>query len=508
MTETQGPAKPDLTDGIPLDKLVDGGMVVGLVGDEEVLLARRGEEIFAIGAHCTHYHAPLADGLIVGDTVRCPWHHACFSLRTGEALRAPALDPIDCWRVERAGDKIFVKEKISASVTAKPRSASDPESVVIIGGGAAGLAAADMLRREGYEGKVTLLSADEAPPCDRPNLSKDFLAGTAQEDWIPLRSAEYYDAKHIDLVLGSRVSSIDVRQKRVLLESGKAYAFGALLIATGADPVRLPVPGATESQVHYLRTFADSRAIVAKTASAKRVVVIGASFIGLEVAASLRTRGIEVHVVAPDKTPLERVMGPEVGAFIRKVHEAHGVIFHLGQTVGRIEGNRAILSDGAAIDMDFIVLGVGVRPAIALGEQAGLAMDKGVAVNEYLETSAPGIFAAGDIARWPDPHSGERIRVEHWVVAERQGQVAAKNILGQRVRYDAVPFFWSQHYDVAINYVGHAEKWDATEIDGSLDAKDCAVNYKLGGRTLAVATIYRDLQSLQAELAMEQKAQP
>ena len=200
-------------------------------------------------------------------------------------------------------------------------------------------------------------------------------------------------------------------------------------------------------------------------------------------------------------------MGPEVGAFIRKVHESHGVIFHLGQTVSRVEGNRAILSDGATIDMDFIVLGVGVRPAIALGEQAGLAMDKGVAVNEYLETSVPGIFAAGDIARWPDPHSGERIRVEHWVVAERQGQVAAKNILGRRVRYDAVPFFWSQHYDVAINYVGHAEKWDAIEIDGSLDANDCAVTYKLDGRTMAVATIYRDLQSLKAELAMEQKVQ-
>jgi NADPH-dependent 2,4-dienoyl-CoA reductase/sulfur reductase-like enzyme len=221
----------------------------------------------------------------------------------------------------------------------------------------------------------------------------------------------------------------------------------------------------------------------------------------------LRAREVEVHVVAPDKTPLERIMGAEVGAFIRKVHESHGVIFHLGQTVSRVEGNRAILSDGSAIGMDFIVLGVGVRPAIALGEQAGLATDRGVSVNEFLETSAPGIFAAGDIARWPDPHSGERIRVEHWVVAERQGQVAAKNILGQRVRYDAVPFFWSQHYDVAINYVGHAEKWDAIEIDGSLDAKDCAVTYKQGGRTLAVATIYRDLQSLHAELAMEQKVQ-
>ena len=507
MADAQETSKPDLKGGIAFDDLADGGMVVGLVADEEVILARRGGEVFAVGAHCTHYHAPLADGLMVGDTLRCPWHHACFSLRTGEALRAPALDPIERWRVERVDEKIFVREKISATVAKSP-SPGGPASVVIVGGGAAGLAAADMLRREGYEGGVTLISADEAPPCDRPNLSKDYLAGTAQADWIPLRSAEYYKDNRINLVLDSRVSSIDVKRQRVQLANGTTREFGALLIATGADPVRLPVPGATDSQVHYLRTFADSRAIVAKAASAKRAVVIGASFIGLEVAASLRTRGIEVHVVAPDKTPLERVMGPEVGTYIRKVHESHGVIFHLGQTVSRVEGSRAILSDGSAVEMDFIVLGVGVRPAIALCEQAGLAMDRGVCVNEFLETSAPGIFAAGDIARWPDPHSGERIRVEHWVVAERQGQVAAKNILGQRVRYDAVPFFWSQHYDVAINYVGHAEKWDAVEIDGSLDANDCAVTYKQGGRTLAVATIYRDRQSLQVELAMEQKAQP
>lgn len=505
MADAQETSKPDLKAGIPFDELADGGMVVGLVADEEVILARRRGDVFAVGAHCTHYHAPLADGLMVGDTLRCPWHHACFSLRTGEALRAPALDPIERWRVERVGEKIFVREKFSAPV-AKSRSPSGPASVVIVGGGAAGLAAADMLRREGYQGKVTLISADEAPPCDRPNLSKDYLAGTAQADWIPLRSAAYYQDNRIDLVLDSRVSLMDVKLQRVQLANGKNFEFGALLIATGADPVRLPVPGATDAQVHYLRTFADSRAIVAKAAAAKRVVVIGASFIGLEVAASLRTRGIEVHVVAPDKTPLERVMGAQVGTYIRKVHESHGVIFHLGQTVSRVEGSRAILSDGSAVEMDFIVLGVGVRPSIALGEEAGLAMDRGVCVNEFLETSAPGIFAAGDIARWPDPHSGERIRVEHWVVAERQGQIAAKNILGQRVRYDAVPFFWSQHYDVAINYVGHAEKWDTVEIDGSLDANDCAVTYKQGGRTLAVATIYRDLQSLQAELAMEQKA--
>ncbi|HXF17829.1 MAG TPA: FAD-dependent oxidoreductase, partial [Burkholderiales bacterium] len=307
----------------------------------------------------------------------------------------------------------------------------------------------------------------------------------------------------IELVLNARVTSIDVQKKRVVLGDGRSYQFDAMLIATGADPVRLPVPGATDAQIYYLRTFADSRAIIARAMSATRVVVAGASFIGLEVAASLRARGIEVHIVAPDRTPLERVMGSQVGTFVRELHEQHGVVFHLGQTISRVDGRKVSLSDASVLDADFLVLGVGVRPSTTLAEQAGLALDRGVVVDEYLQTSAPGVFAAGDIARWPDPHSGERIRVEHWVVAERQGQVAARNILGRRERFDAVPFFWSQHYDVSINYVGHAENWDAVEIDGSLQAKDCAVTYKRGKRALAVATIFRDAQSLKAEVAME-----
>ncbi|HEX4986520.1 MAG TPA: FAD-dependent oxidoreductase, partial [Burkholderiales bacterium] len=458
-------------------------------------------EFFAIGAHCTHYHGPLADGLIVGDTVRCPWHHACFSLRTGEALRAPALDPVDCWSVERSGDKVFVRGKVPRP--AKPGAKGGPQSVVIVGGGAAGLAAADMLRREGYDGGVTIVSADAYPPCDRPNLSKDYLAGTAQEDWIPLRAPDYYSERRIELVLGTRAIALDAKDRRVQLEDGKFLPYGALLLATGAEPVRIPVPGAAEEKLHYLRTFADSKAIVAAAAGAKRVIVVGASFIGLEVAASLRTRGLEVHVVAPDKVPLERVMGAQIGGFVRKLHEEHGVSFHLGQTVTRMDGDRAILSGGGTLDADFVVLGVGVRPALQLAEQAGLALDRGVAVDECLQTSVPGIYAAGDIARWPDPHTGERIRVEHWVVAQRQGQVAAQNMLGRRVRFDAVPFFWSQHYDVPINYVGHAESWDAVDIDGSLEARDCAVTYSRGGRRLAVATIYRDVQSLRVEQAME-----
>ena len=501
MADADTASKPDLTAGVRLQDLPDRVPLSGRVGEDEVILVRQAEDVFAVGAHCTHYHGPLADGLVDRDTIRCPWHHACFSLRTGEPLRAPALDPIASYRVERTGDMVFVREKRADQPKRRPPVV--PSSVVIAGGGAAGLAAADMLRREGYEGPLTLLSADADPPVDRPNLSKDFLAGTAQEDWIPLRAPEYYTDQHIDLRLGSRVASLDVSARRLRLENGATHEFGALLIATGADPVRLTIPGAAPSQVLYLRTFADSKAIIAAAAAARRVVVVGAGFIGLEVAASLRARGVDVHVVAPGHQPLERVMGAKVGEFIRSLHETQGVVFHLGATVGRVDGRTVTLSDGGTVDADVIVVGVGVRPAIAWAEQSGLTVDKGIVVNEYLETSVPGVFAAGDIARWPDPHTGDRIRVEHWVVAERQGQVAAKNMLGLRQRFDAVPFFWSQHYDVTINYVGHAERWDAIEIDGNLGDKDATVTFTRAGRVLAVATVFRDAASLEAELRME-----
>lgn len=360
-----------------------------------------------------------------------------------------------------------------------------------------------MLRREGYDGAVTMISADESAPCDRPNLSKDFLAGTAPEDWIPLRPPDFYKDKRIDLVLGAKVSALDLSKKQVRLENGKTYGFEALLLATGAEPVRLKIEGAAEGQLNYLRTLADSRAIIAKAASARRAAVVGASFIGLEVAASLRTRGLAVEVIAPESQPLERVMGSQIGSLVRRLHAEHGVAFHMGATVKRIDGHKLTLSDGSTVEADFVVLGVGVQPSVALAEHAGLTTGRGVVVNQYLETSAPGVFAAGDIARWPDHYSGQPIRVEHWVVAERQGQTAARNILGYREPFNAVPFFWSQHYDVAINYVGHAEKWDAEEVEGSLEARDCAVTYKMGGKMLAVATISRDLESLRAEAGME-----
>ena len=502
MAETRESKGPDLSSGTPLNSLTDGGMIAGHVGEDEVLLARTGNEYFAVGARCTHYKGRLARGLIVGDTVRCPLHHACFSLRTGEALCAPAFDSIKRWRVEVAGDRAFVRDTLTDVPTVrKPQ--SPPESILIIGGGAAGSSAADMIRREGYEGPVTIVSADPDLPVDRPNLSKDYLAGDAQEDWLPIWSKENYDDRKIELVLGRRATTLDTKSRTVGFDDGSKRSYGALLIATGADPVQLPIAGSPQIPVFYLRTTSDARAIIGKAEGARRALVIGASFIGLEVSASLRKRGIEVDVVAPDTLPLERVMGPEIGRFVQSMHESNGVRFHLGQTVASVNGRSIALSGGEQLDADFIVVGVGVRPALALAEAGGLAIDKGITVNEYFETSAPNVFAAGDNARWPDPHTGRNIRVEHWVVAQRQAQTAARNMLGRREKFDAVPFFWSRHYDISIQYVGHAEQWDKIDIDGSPAEKNCRVTYSLGGKKLAVATIGRQRESLMAETELE-----
>jgi NADPH-dependent 2,4-dienoyl-CoA reductase/sulfur reductase-like enzyme/nitrite reductase/ring-hydroxylating ferredoxin subunit len=502
MAEPRVPHGPDLSLGTPIAGSTDGVMISGHVGDDEVVLARSGNEFFAVGARCTHYRGRLARGLIVGDTVRCPLHHACFSLRTGEALRAPAFDPISRWRVEVVGDMAFVREKLTAAPGAAPPSAS-PDSILIIGGGAAGSAAADMIRREGYEGPVTIVSADSDLPVDRPNLSKDYLAGDAQDDWLPIWSSEQYAERNIELVLGRRAMSLDPNTRKVGLDDGSTRSYGALLIAIGAEPLHLPIPGASQVPVFYLRTWADGRAIVAKLAGAKRALVIGASFIGLEVSASLRKRGLEVDVVAPEKLPLERVMGADIGRFVQAIHESNGVRFHLGQTVASGNGRSITLSGGDTLDADFIVVGAGVRPALALAEASGLAIDKGIVVNEYLQTTAPNVFAAGDNVRWPDPHTGKNIRVEHWVVAQRQGQTAARNMLGRHERFDAVPFFWSRHFDISISYVGHADQWDNVAIDGSLAEKNCRVTYSSGGNTLAVATVGRQRESLVAETELE-----
>ena len=505
--EQSKPKGPNFVHGITLGDIPDGGMVGGHVGDDAVLLARRGNEMFAIGSTCSHYGGPLAEGLMVGETVHCPWHHARFSLRTGEAVAAPAFNPMPCWRVEMREGKAFVREKIDQSIdrkrAARTGGARHPDRVVIVGGGAAGFAAAEMLRREGFAGSLTMISSDDAAPYDRPNCSKDYLAGNAPEDWMPLRPPEYFTNENIDLRLRTEVSAIDPKRREVMLANGQMVPFDSLLLATGAEPIRLDIPGAQLPHVHVLRSLADSRAIIAAAKQTRRAVIIGASFIGLEVAAALRTREIEVHVVAPERQPLERVLGREYGDLIRAIHEEHGVVFHLGETANTIEAKNVRLKGGAVLPADLVVVGIGVRARVGLAERAGLKVDRGVVVNEWLETSAPRIFAAGDIARWPDPHTGESLRIEHWVVAERQGQTAARNILGEGQRFSDVPFFWSQHYDVPIAYSGHAEKWDRLDIEGDIGGRNCLVRYRRNSKVLAVASIFRDLENLKEEAAME-----
>ncbi|QUN56898.1 FAD-dependent oxidoreductase [Burkholderia cenocepacia] len=508
MTGSDASSRPDLTQGVALDDLADGAMIEGHVGDAAVLLVRRGDELFAVGAQCPHYGGPLAEGLLVGDTIRCPWHHAAFCLRTGEMERAPALDGLPCWRVERRDGRAVVVDARPAAVPPALKATGLPASVVIVGGGAAAIAAAVTLRQEGYPHAITLLSADADPPYDRPNLSKDYLAGTAQADWLPLRAPSFYAEQRIDVRCNTRVTRIDPAQRSVELADGGRVDYGALLLATGAEPNKLNVPGADLPHVCTLRSRADCDVLIGKLKTARRCVVVGASFIGLEAAAALRTRGLDVHVVAPDPHPMGRVLGDALGDTIKALHEAHGVVFHLGATPARIGPDSVTLSNGDVLPADVVLVGIGVHPNVELAQDAGLAVERGVTVDRFLQTSAPGIYAAGDIARWPDPLTGQRIRVEHWVVAERQGIVAARNLLGQQRPFDAVPFFWSQHYDLTLRYVGHAEQWDRVEIDGDLGAHDCSIAYWRGNTRLAVVTIARDLDNLKAEAALERQMTP
>jgi NADPH-dependent 2,4-dienoyl-CoA reductase/sulfur reductase-like enzyme/nitrite reductase/ring-hydroxylating ferredoxin subunit len=492
---------PDLGAGVKFGELVESEPLLGHFEGEPVILVRQAQQVFAIGAVCTHYGGPLAEGLVVEETVRCPWHHARFSLRTGEAEGAPALNPVSCFNVLHREDMVTVtgKQAVDFRVPCK----LNPSSVVIVGAGAAGAACADILRAKGYAGPVTLAGDEEPGPVDRPNLSKDFLAGTAGEDWIPLRTREYYESIKVDLVTGDPAVNLSPASHEVSLRSGRTLSYGALLLATGAEPRSLPIEGVDLPHVHRLRTLADSKAIIAKAQGARKCAVIGSGFIGLEVAASLRHRGLEVSVIGQDSVPLSGILGPELGRFIQKLHEQHGVRFFMDTAPRAIRADRVDIGEGQFVEADLVILGVGVSPRTALAAAAGIRVNNGVIVDDTMRTSSADVFAAGDIARFPESVSGDAARIEHWVVAERQGQAVARSILGIGGAYRDAPFFWSQHYDLTISYVGHAASWDSCEIRGDLEKHDACAIYRRKGRTIAVATIGRDRLSLRVEAAFE-----
>jgi NADPH-dependent 2,4-dienoyl-CoA reductase/sulfur reductase-like enzyme/nitrite reductase/ring-hydroxylating ferredoxin subunit len=498
MSEPIPPTGPELTKGVAFADIPDGGILVGQAAGEPVLLVRRGSDVWAVAAACGHWGFPLADGIVVDCQIRCPVHHAWFDCRSGEAVGPPSPRDIQTWEVFREGDRVRVGGKRPMPHARESR--GGPASVLMVGAGGAADYAAATLRREGYRGPITLVGRDaEFIPMDRPNLSKDFLSGVAPEGWLPVRDEAFYKKHELTLVPGVEVTKLEPAAHRVALADGRTLEYGELLLATGAAPVRLDIPGASLPHVFTLRTLPETRGILERTVNGRPGVVIGASFIGLEAAASLRARGMDVAVVAPDARPLERILGPELGEFVRALHEEHGVDFHLGRKPASITARDVTLDDGTTLDADLVVMGVGVRPVTALAEAAGLKVDKGVVVDEFLRTSAPDVYAAGDIARYPV--AGGSQRIEHWVVAQQQGQTVARNMLGRNERFRTVPFFWSQHYDVQINYVGHAERWDAIQIAGSIAKRDATVAYRAGGRIVAVATVGRDRPSLHAEEA-------
>lgn len=496
--------KPDLLRGVPLDAIPESGLLPGTVGGRDALLVRTADGLRAVGAKCTHLGAPLAKGLLVGGELRCPWHHACFDTATGRATEAPAFDPLPVWPVVVEGGRV----RVAASEPVAPAPADTVEAdgpFVVLGGGAAGHAAALALKEGAPGARCILVSEDAHAPYDRTILTKDYLDGKFGDDHLPIGAASLEDLG-VEVRLSTTVDAIDRERRELRLAGGETIPYAKLLIATGSEAKRPEMPGAEQDHVRVLRSLADCRAVLARIGTATSVVVLGSSFIGLEAAASLRSRGIDVTVVTPEQAPTADVFGPDVSAAIMAVHRAKGVAFRLGRQVASISADAVHLDDGTRLPADLVVAGIGVSPRTALARAAGLADDDGVPVDRHLRTADPAVYAAGDVARWPDPRTGRDIRVEHWVVAQRQGQVAAANMLGRPTPFTDVPFFWSKHFDLSIRYVGHAEKGAAAEVDGRPADRDATVLFARDGRVEAVATLGRDLESLRRARLMQAEA--
>jgi 3-phenylpropionate/trans-cinnamate dioxygenase ferredoxin reductase subunit len=366
---------------------------------------------------------------------------------------------------------------------------TDDRGFVIIGASLAGAKAAETLREEGFDGRVTLIGEEPVRPYERPPLSKEYLQGKAEADVAFVHDPAYYDEHDIDLRLSTPARGLEPADREVVLASGERLGYDAVLLATGAVPRRLAVPGADLAGVHYLRTMADAERLRAAVTAAGRVVVIGAGWIGSEVAASARQLGTDVALVEMGQLPLQRVLGPELGAFYRDVHADQGVELHFGTGIealrgaGRVEEVR--LTDGTALAADVVVAGVGVTPRTELAEAAGLALDNGVVTDEYLAASAAGVFAAGDVASAWHPVFARRIRLEHWSSALNQGPVAARNMLGRRTPYEQIPYFYSDQYDVGMEYSGHATGWDQVAVRGDPAGREFIAFWLTGGRVVA-----------------------
>ena len=501
-------------------EFTDGEMRQVSVEGKEILLARVNGKFYAVGATCTHYGAPLVDGVLNGERLVCPWHHACFNITSGDLREPPAFDALPRYDVKIENEHVVVRIPVDASDRRTPsmakramtkRDGKDERLFVIAGGGAAGYTAAQTLREDGFTGRVVLITREDQLPYDRPNLSKEYLQGNAEPSWLPLRSEDFFAEHDIELIRSAEIKRIDAAKKTIELADGETLVCNALLVATGGQPRHLPFQSAAQQNVFLLRSYADADALIAAAETGKRVVVIGASFIGMEVASSLRSRGCDVTVVAPDEVPFKKILGPEIGKLFQQLHEENGVKFKLGASVANFVGPEIVtqvaLENGESLATDLVVVGVGVKPATDFLEGVGLHRDGGVIVDEYMR-AADDVYAAGDIAYFPNPRTGERQRIEHWRTAMQQGRVAAHNMAGNAVAYDSVPFFWTRQFDVGLLYVGHAASWSEIIFQGSVAARDFLAFYLKDDQVLAVAGMNRDREMAAIEELMREDRMP
>jgi NADPH-dependent 2,4-dienoyl-CoA reductase/sulfur reductase-like enzyme/nitrite reductase/ring-hydroxylating ferredoxin subunit len=488
----------DLQEGIP--RLVKAG-------DDDVYLVRIDGTVRAVGNKCPHYECPLNEGTLVGHIVVCRCHDARLDVTTGRMVSPPALNDLPVYPVRiEAGD-------VLVGPVEKPRfpkaGGTDSRTFIIVGAGAAGNAAAETLRREGFAGRIVMMTSEKDPPYDRPNLSKEFMSGKAKPEWMPLRNAKFYQNQNIEVLTDTTVTSLDARRKTVSLNGGAAMSFDKALLATGGAPRTLPIPGADGEGCFNLRSFADARSILEAATGAKKAVLIGAGFIGMELASSLGERGLAVEVVAPEALPFAQLVGERVALYLKKRHQEKGVVFHLGATVRQISGARGakavILADATRLEADFVIFGTGVLPVVGYLAGTGLVKDGGVPVNDRLETTAADVYAAGDIAIVPDPIEGRGMRIEHWVVAERQGQHAARAMLGSAAGYDEVPFFWTRQTGISLKHVGSTGAWDALAFRGDVEGGKFVAGYYRKGTLVAAAGVGLPTELTAIELMLRRR---
>lgn len=488
--------------GPAADLLRNGEMKRFELEEKPVVLVRVDDDYFAVGGTCSHYGAPLEKGVLKGHTLMCPWHHACFDVRSAARVEPPALNDLPRYDVAVRDGQVVVT--LPHTNEREPQGKATPEDrrvFVIVGGGAAGNAAAEELRRLGFTGRIVLLSAATTVPVDRPNLSKDYLAGEAEPDWIPLREQDWYAQRDITLRLNTRVEQVEADAHTLHLHGGERLHYDKLLLATGGIPRTLAsIPGADLDQIVTLRTLPDADRVIAEAESGQRVVIIGASFIGMEAAASLAGgRKLDVTVVGLESVPFEHIFGPEVGRLFQQEHTKNGVHFRLSAEVAAFEGDHGRvtgvrLKSGERLPADFVLVGAGVRPATDFLKDSALSLndkDGSVLVDSQL-CAAPDIYAAGDIARYDGP-DGESWRIEHWRVAQQHGIVAAGAMLGQSRDVNAhVPFFWTNQWELGLRYVGHATDWDEIIFRGTPQSREFIAFYVRGGALKAAAGVKQD----------------